>query len=189
MRITPIIHDGQRYQSRDSITLWTPWLGDHTLSRSSGVIASRVSGVDAQGHPRQQGYRFHLIKRQLTPEGSVVTLEEAANFCHDGNKGDFSFDERFLTIHHYVDEDDWQELGYTSAEDQQFQQLKSKGSSNIYVVDLLTGSKQRVTQMPAGQFAMFPHFRSDGWIYFMVWDRNQQRRYVVATDAILRRMP
>ena len=30
---------------------------------------------------------------------------------------------------------------------------------------------------------MFPHFRSDGWFYFLVRDKNTNKEYAVASDA------
>ena len=44
---------------------------------------------------------------------------------------------------------------------------------------------RRITEMHAGQYALYPHFRSDGWIYFLVRDDNSGREYVVASDAAL----
>ncbi|MEM6962813.1 MAG: hypothetical protein AAF550_13890 [Myxococcota bacterium] len=43
--------------------------------------------------------------------------------------------------------------------------------------------------MNPGQYALFPHFRSDGWIYFIVrdpYDDALSGEYVVASDAVLR---
>jgi hypothetical protein len=39
--------------------------------------------------------------------------------------------------------------------------------------------------MQPGQYALFPHFRSDGWIYFMVRTFGGETEYVVASDAAL----
>ena len=39
--------------------------------------------------------------------------------------------------------------------------------------------------MAPGQFALFPHFRSDGWIYAQVRDANASREYTIATDSAL----
>jgi hypothetical protein len=40
--------------------------------------------------------------------------------------------------------------------------------------------------MPPGHFALFPHFRSDGWMYFMVYDQESgKRRLVAANNALL----
>jgi len=44
----------------------------------------------------------------------------------------------------------------------------------------------RITHMAPGQFALFPHFRSDGWIMFEVRDANTKQVYVVASDAAIR---
>ena len=60
------------------------------------------------------------------------------------------------------------------------------GSSNIVMVDLLTGQYTRITTTKAGQFALYPHFRGDGWLYFIVRDMNANTEYVVASDAAIR---
>jgi hypothetical protein len=39
--------------------------------------------------------------------------------------------------------------------------------------------------MHAGQYALYPHFRSDGWFYFLVRDKNTNHEYAVASDAAL----
>jgi hypothetical protein len=39
--------------------------------------------------------------------------------------------------------------------------------------------------MAPGQYAVYPHFRSDGWIYFIVRDNNHGVEYVTASDAAL----
>ena len=87
--------------------------------------------------------------------------------------------------HHYVNASDYAELGFASASDPAFQALLAKGSSNIIVVNLLTGVRTRITTMQAGQYALYPHFRSDGWFYFLVRDHNTNKEYVMASDAAL----
>jgi Tol biopolymer transport system component len=72
----------------------------------------------------------------------------------------FSFDERFFVTHHY-----------------------EEGTANIYLVDLSDGSRHKITNMPAGTRALFPHFRSDGWFYFLV--KSDDGEYVAASDAAL----
>ena len=52
------------------------------------------------------------------------------------------------------------------------------------MVDLLTGATTRVTNMQPGQHALFPHFRSDGWIYFVVRTLDGEE-YYAASDAAL----
>ena len=58
--------------------------------------------------------------------------------------------------------------------------------ANLYLIDLLTGARVRITHMAPGQYALYPHFRSDGWIYFLVMDNESGREYVGASDAALR---
>jgi hypothetical protein len=56
------------------------------------------------------------------------------------------------------------------------------GASNLILVGLLDGSSQVITHMDPGSTRLYPHFRSDGWVYFVVrtLDRNE---YFAATDA------
>ena len=58
------------------------------------------------------------------------------------------------------------------------------GTSNLHLLDLATGELRQITNMPAGMKALFPHFRSDGWIYFLVWGTDGERM-VAASDAAL----
>lgn len=56
----------------------------------------------------------------------------------------------------------------------------------MFVIDFVTGEKQKVTKMGPGQFALYPHFRSDGWLYFLVVDHNTGKYYTVASDWAVR---
>jgi hypothetical protein len=102
-----------------------------------------------------------------------------------GAKPAISFDEKFFVTHHYIGPNDWQELGYASANDAGFQALLQKGTANIYMTNIVTGARTRITNMKPGQYAIFPHWRSDGWIYFLVRDKNTNKEYAVASDAAL----
>ena len=55
----------------------------------------------------------------------------------------------------------------------------------MWVVDFITGKKQKVAKMGPGQFALYPHFRSDGWMYFVVRTVATSPEHVVASDAAL----
>ena len=55
--------------------------------------------------------------------------------------------------------------------------------TNIILVDLMTGERHAITDVPAGTRALFPHFRSDGWFYFLVMDG--ERELIIASDAAL----
>ena len=76
------------------------------------------------------------------------------------------------------------DLGFTGPDDPGFSDYKLRGSSNLMLVDLRTGAVQRLTTMHPGQYALFPHFRSDGWIYFVVRTLDGDE-YYAASDAAL----
>jgi hypothetical protein len=64
--------------------------------------------------------------------------------------------------------------------------LLQQGTANIFLLDITTGATTRITSMGPGQTALFPHFRSDGWIYFIVKDdATPNHEVVVASDAAL----
>jgi hypothetical protein len=41
--------------------------------------------------------------------------------------------------------------------------------------------------MGPGQLALFPHFRSDGWLVFTVRDKNSDKEYYAVSDVVLGR--
>jgi hypothetical protein len=143
-------------------------------------MVSRLSGPSSE----QLGYVVRKVTATQNGTGYTVTAPEVARYCVQGAKPAISFDERFMVTHHYVDDDDATDLGFSSAADPGFADYKSKGAANIIVVDLTTGARTRVTTMAPGQYALFPHFRSDGWIYFDV-RTNGNGEHIVATDAAL----
>ena len=81
-----------------------------------------------------------------------------------GSKANISFDERFFVTHTY----------------------ESDGTANIWLVDLNDGARYQVTDVEPGQLALFPHFRSDGWFYFLLREDGSNRRRIVASDLALR---
>jgi hypothetical protein len=114
-----------------------------------------------------------------------VAAPEIARYCVSGGKPGFSYDERWIVYHHYVTAADAVELGFTGPNDPNFTPYLSKGAANVYLMDLQTGVPTRITNMAPGQYALFPHFRSDGWIYATIRDRNTDHEYMVASDAAL----
>jgi hypothetical protein len=152
------------------------------ISPSSRLLVSRLAGPDTT----QRGYVLRKVKTTTNPDGSLnVTAPEVGRYCMHGAKPNFSFDERWMVIHHYVEDADATELGFTGPNDPAFQAYRDKGSSNLYLVDLLTGARTRVTKLKPGQYALYPHFRSDGWIYFIVRTLGEQGEHIVASDAAL----
>jgi hypothetical protein len=124
----------------------------------------------------QLGYRIRFIKPKTAANGSIASIDTplAAEVCMRGQKPNISFDERFLVSHEYVDNTAPGEAGLPL------------NSSNIVMTDLQTGNQFRVTTMKAGQFALYPHFRADGWLYFAIRDMNDKVEYLVATDIAVR---
>jgi hypothetical protein len=59
------------------------------------------------------------------------------------------------------------------------------GVSDIWYTDLLEGKSRRITNMSPGQLAVFPHFRADGWLQFMVKDKNQNKEFLAVTSHFL----
>jgi hypothetical protein len=181
----PMIFDGEVYRAQDPVELWTPYQGDWNVSPSGNIAVSRVSGIDDQYNAVQMGFQLSFVEKTVADDTYSFALKPAATICLNGGKTGISYNERFLATFHYVSEEDYAEFGYESPDAPGFRTLLDRGAGNIYVYDLLNGSKKRVTTMGPGQFAMFPHFRSDGWLYFLVRDSNSRKRYVVATDATI----
>lgn len=159
------------------IEVTVPYEGDWSISPSALLTASRIAGGGVQ-----QGYRI----RRIEGDDGDLQLVELATVCMPGGKATFSFDERFMAVHHYVASDDWRELGFKSPDDERFNQLIN-ASSNIYIYDFVKKQRIRLTQMQPGQFALYPHFRSDNYIYFLVRDTNEGKDHVIATDAAVLR--
>ena len=178
IRLTPMVHNGSNFVEGNSTSVATPFEGDNILSPSTSLIASRLAGPEG----KQLGYVIRRIVATPTETGYDIEAPALGTICVRGGKAAFSFDERVLALHHYVEEDDWAELGFPSASDPTFVQYRERGAANIYAVDISTGQKIRVTNMQPGQYALYPHFRSDGWMYFLVRDSNTDEEFVVASD-------
>ncbi|HSD86010.1 MAG TPA: hypothetical protein VLB44_00790, partial [Kofleriaceae bacterium] len=156
---TPMIFDGTKYVTKGRIHVAQPFEGDSTLSPSARLEMTRVSG------PNEKQIGYVLRKVVATPSGTsyTITTPEIARYCISGGKPGFSYDERWIAFHHY----------------------EPNGSANLYLMDLRTGDPVRITNMGVGQYALYPHFRSDGWIYAQVRDSATGHEYTVATDAAL----
>lgn len=182
VELTPIIHTGTAFEAQSPIAVPTPYEGDAVLSPSARLIVSRQRGPSST----QLGY----VLRQViaTPNGASydISLPEVARYCLNGGKPAFSYDERWMILHHYLNDNDAVDLGFSGPQDPGFADYRTQGAANIYLVDLLTGDVTRITNMQPGQYALYPHFRSDGWIYFIVRTLGQGYEYVVASDAALR---
>ncbi len=178
--VTPMVFNGTHYIGKPPVAFKAPYEGDTVLSPSARLSISRFGNENAH-------LGYVLRKLTMTPSGAsyTVSTEEVGRICVSGAKPALSFDEKWLVTHTFVKPTDWQELGYASATDPKFVEHLEKGGANIIVVNLLTGARTRITTMQPGQMALFPHFRSDGWIYFLVRDFNSGKEYAVASDAVL----
>jgi hypothetical protein len=186
--LTPIVWTGSAYQTKPQVSKQVPYEGDSVLSPSAQLLISRLAGPSSS----QLGYV--LRKVVATPNGPSYTIDvpEIGRYCFSGGKPAFSYDERWFVYQHYVYETDAdaQELGFTGVLDPGFAQYRSRGAANIYLVETATGERHRITNMAPGQYALYPHFRSDGWIYYQVRDLrttagNDNTEYSAANDAAL----
>jgi hypothetical protein len=167
---TPMVNDGLAYRAETPIGVALPREGDTMLSPSSKLAASRFGDGE-----KALGYRVRLVNPTTGPDGRLaLDTPLAAEICVPGQKAGFSFDERFLVTHQYVDSSDPSMKGLPD------------GSSNIVLVDLLSGKQTRITSSKSGMYALYPHFRADGWLYFAVRDTNAKVEALVASDAALR---
>ncbi len=179
--LTPLTFNGTHYATKRSTSVAAPFQGDAVTSPSTGLVATRIAGPNGA----QLGYSLSKINATVNGEGYDITTTEVARYCTSGSKVAISYNERFMVYHHYIGDADAVKLGFSSAADPGFAEYKSKGGSNIIVMDMRTGAETRVTNVKPGQYALFPHFRSDGWIYFQVRDHGTRKEYVLASDAAL----
>ncbi len=178
---TPLIFTGTDYVPRAKIDIVTPFEGDTVLSPSAGLTIARLAGPNDV----QLGYVLREVDATFDGSTYTVTAPEIARYCLSGGKPAFSYDERWIAFHHYVGPQDAVELGFAGPGDPAFAPYLAKGAANLYVMDLLTGNAVRITHMQPGQYALYPHFRSDGWLYAQVRDANAGHEYTIASDAML----
>jgi hypothetical protein len=190
--LLPMLNQGNGYEAGPPAQVQTPLQGDPMLSPSGRLLVTRVKGeertVTIDGidivTAEQSGYTLHLLSATYDGTESSASVEEVARICINGSKPTLSYDERWMVIHHYVTAEDAVELGFSGADDPGFAPYLESGASNIYLIDLLSGDSRRVTNVQPGQYALFPHFRSDGWLYFVVRTLEADE-YFAASDAAL----
>lgn len=159
MKFTPMLFDGTNYQPQDAVIVDSPYEGDSVLSPSSQLVGSRLAGPEG----RSLGFSVRRVNATRFGDTYSITLSDPlATICTPGAKVSFSFDERFMVTHHH-----------------------DGNVTNLVLFDLLTGESYTLTDMPENMRAIFPHFRSDGWIYFLVMDNENDREFVAASDAAL----
>jgi hypothetical protein len=175
--VTPMINDGTKYVPQTAVNLVIPNEGDQQMSPSNKLLITRFGQAAGTA-----GYHIRTITPTLTaPNGGPLdpsapmqlTTKKIGTVCVAGGKPQISFDERFLAVHQYVD---------PAANPQGL----PTNSSNIFVTDMKTGKTIQVTKMGAGQRALYPHWRADGWMYFLVRDSVAGKDTLYSSDVALR---
>jgi hypothetical protein len=182
----PLQYDGQKWTRRPPQIFSTPWELDWGLAPSNRLLSSRLVGR-VQGQLQHIAYKLSMLNRTIDQgQAGPYTKTSLGQLCSDGLKGNFSYDDRFFVSYSYIKPNQWQQLGYSSPDDPAFQERLEAGAANVILYDLLTKRWETVTAMGPEQFALFPHFRSDGWLYFMVYDARTKRRFLLASDLAVR---
>jgi hypothetical protein len=203
--MTPMYNDGTRYVPGQNVFVKFPFEGDQQMSPSNTLLITRFGQKAGTS-----GYRIRKVVATIIPPGGnpdggaadastpvtdagtsseagsdnnnrdnntdaplptvEVSTQELATVCLAGGKPQLSFDERFMAVHQYTDSNA-NPLGLPA------------GTSNIFVIDLKTSEIYQVTKVAAGQQALYPHFRADGWLYFIV--RESGKETIVASDVVL----
>jgi hypothetical protein len=190
--LVPMVNQGTTFEVGQPSRLRTPLQGDPMLSPSGRLLVTRLKGREyttvVAGKrvvtAEQSGYALHLVGTTKVGGALSASLADVGRVCVQGGKAVVSYDERWLVLHHYVTAADAVALGFSGQDDPDFAAYLELGASNLILVDLLDGSSRFITQMGAGQYALFPHFRSDGWLYFVVRTLAGEE-YFAATDAAL----
>jgi hypothetical protein len=156
---TPIILTGAGYTQQADVHINQPFEGDDVLSQSTRLEMTRVAGPGDE----QLGYVLHQVNATFNGTTYLINAPEIARYCFVGSKPGFSYDERWIVFHRYT-----------------------ANNSDLYLMDLRVGVPIKITNMKAGQYALFPHFRSDGWIYADVRDQSAGgTEHLIASDAAL----
>jgi hypothetical protein len=190
--LTPMLNQGSRFEAGTPIRLPTPRQGDPVLSSSGRLLVTRMKGSELMTTvdgfevvtAEQSGYALHTLSMTRNAGALSAALEDVGRICLTGGKAAFSLDERWLVLHHYVTRADAISMGFSGPGDPGFAGYAERGASNLYLVDLTSGESRRITNALPGQYALFPHFRSDGWIYFVV-RTLAGNEYFAASDAAL----
>jgi hypothetical protein len=180
--LTLLANTGTTFSAISTVSIPTPFQGDGVISPSSTLLMTRLA--DPTGH-RQIGYVLYQLNASRVGTAIMQSTTEIGRYCMTGAKPAFSLDERYMVTHKYVTAEDAVELGFTGSSDPRFAAYLTQGAANVYIVDLNTGVRTRVTNMQPGQYALYPAFRSDGWMYFIVRTVGTSPEYIVASDAAL----
>jgi hypothetical protein len=173
VQLTPMLFDGNQYKPQKQVQVNTPLEGDPILSPSSQILITRFGS-----QPGHQGYNLRLVTTTVTSGVVSATTNIVGTICGAGAKATASYDERYVVTHRYAD------AKPGGADDAGL----PVSHADIFLTDLVTGEVVQLTSMGDNQYALYPHFRADGWLYFLVRDMNGAgKETLVATDVALKR--
>ena len=176
-----VLNTGAAFLSTGSYDEAIPYESMAVVSPTMRTLVTQIG--DASGRP----IGFVLRRLEITRSGdgtpTSIELPVIGHYCYPSGVANLSFDDRFIVTHHRATPEDARDLGFLGPGDPDF--VPYNGISNIYVIDLVTGERTRISHMMPGQRALFPSFRSDGWIYYVVRD-GLLPEYIVASDAAIR---
>jgi hypothetical protein len=184
LQLTALVNTGTSFVEGANVDIPVRFEADAVMAPSAKLVVTRFGGAN----DKQLGFVLRRMDVTGTAQDFTAELPEIARYCYQGGKPAFSLDERWLVVHHYLTDADAVDLGFTGPTDPAFASYRRDGGANLYLIDLVSGTRTRITRVGPGQFALFPHFRSDGWIYFVVRDPGAaggHREYMVASDAAL----
>ena len=176
-----LINTGSGFAAGGDYTEAIPYETAAVLSPTMRSVVTQIG--DGSGNPVGFVLRRIEMTRGAAGVPTSIELPEVARYCYPAGKAALSSDDRFIVTHHRATDDDAVDLGFASASDPGF--AAYRGISNIYLIDRTTGVRTRISHMAPGQRALFPSFRSDGWVYYLVRDGSLPE-YIVATDAAIR---
>jgi hypothetical protein len=170
---------GSGFMNGGTLRVRTPFETNAVISPTGRLLVGQIANSG-----NNIGYVLRRVDFARPSPGAAptaITLPEIGRYCVRGAKPAFSLDDRWLITHHRADGADAIDLGFSGPDDPGF--APYRGVSNVYLVDLRTGQTRRITNMQPNEAALFPHFRSDGWIYILV--RTPTGEHVIASDAAL----
>ena len=179
-----MVFDGSTFQLGSGVAVPTAFEGDTALSPSTLLTAGaarrsqrQADRLRAASRRRDEGRRRLHGRRRRKWRASACAAPRRTSRSTSASSS------RTTTS----TASDAAEYGFAGADDPGFAPYLSKGASNVVLVDLATHKTIVVTHMNPGQYALYPHFRSDGWLYFLVRDTNNGgAEHLVASDLALR---
>ena len=142
MKFSPMIFNGEYYEqlTASRVDLHSRAFCAVSIRR---LVISRLAGGENGG---MLGYVVRKVETSKFEDNYNIKIDEVMGvYCMSGAKANICLMSDIVT-HHYEED----------------------GTANILLVDMMTSEVHQVTNMPSGYKALFPHFRSDGWFYFLV---------------------